>query len=69
MKSLSGREFAKVLAKHGWTLLHIQGSHHIYGKSGERARISVPVHGNKPLTIGLLGKFMKVAGLQESDLE
>jgi predicted RNA binding protein YcfA (HicA-like mRNA interferase family) len=29
MKSLSGKEFAKILERQGWTLLRIQGSHHI----------------------------------------
>jgi predicted RNA binding protein YcfA (HicA-like mRNA interferase family) len=32
MKSISGKEFAKVLEQNGWILLRIQGSHHIYGK-------------------------------------
>lgn len=49
MKSISGKDFAKVLEKNGWVLLRIQGSHHIYGKSGIPERISVPVHGNQSL--------------------
>lgn len=36
MKAISGKDFAKLIEKHGWKLLHIQGSHHIYGKAGER---------------------------------
>jgi predicted RNA binding protein YcfA (HicA-like mRNA interferase family) len=46
MKSISGKNFAKVLESHEWQLLRINGSHHIYGKSDNPARISVPVHGN-----------------------
>lgn len=34
MKSVSGKELARLLERHGWTLLRIQGSHHIYGKTG-----------------------------------
>ena len=68
MKSVSGKEFAKVLERNGWTLLRIKGSHHIYGKSGSEVRISVPIHKNQTLKIGLLSHFMKVAGLKESDL-
>ncbi len=34
MKSVSGKELARVLERQGWTLLRIHGSHHIYGKSG-----------------------------------
>jgi len=68
MKSVSGKELARVLERHGWTLLRIQGSHHIYGKSGSVVRLSVPIHGNKPLKIGLLKHLLKMAGLQESNL-
>ena len=31
-------------------------------------RISVPVHGNKPLKLGLLKHFMKVAGIGPKEL-
>ena len=34
MKSVSGRDFARVVERRGWSLLRISGSHHIYGKSG-----------------------------------
>jgi len=69
MKSISGAQFAKVLEKHGWELLRIKGSHHIYGKSGRIERISIPIHGNQPLKIGLLRHLLKVAGLNENDLK
>ena len=68
MKSVTGKEFARVLERHGWELKRIQGSHHIYGKSGSVARLSVPVHGNKPLKVGLLKHLLKSAGLSEDDL-
>jgi predicted RNA binding protein YcfA (HicA-like mRNA interferase family) len=68
MRSVSGKELAKVLESHGWTLLRIKGSHHIYGKPGSEVRISVPIHKNQALKIGLLSHFMKVAGLTETDL-
>jgi predicted RNA binding protein YcfA (HicA-like mRNA interferase family) len=32
MKSVTGREFARIVERHGWVLLRISGSHHIYGK-------------------------------------
>ena len=68
MKSLSGKEFIKLLEKRGWTVKRIKGSHHIYIKENNPARISIPVHGNKPLKMGLLKYFMKVAGIEESEL-
>ncbi len=68
MKSISGKEFAKILEKHGWILLRVQGSHHVYCKPGNSIRISVPIHSNKDLKLGLLRYFMKQAGLSEVDL-
>jgi predicted RNA binding protein YcfA (HicA-like mRNA interferase family) len=68
MRSVSGKELAKVLERHGWSLLRVQGSHHIYGKVGSDVRLSVPVHGNQPLKTGLLRHLMKAAGLKENDL-
>jgi predicted RNA binding protein YcfA (HicA-like mRNA interferase family) len=68
MKSVSGKEFAKILKGHGWTLLRVQGSHHIYGKPGSDVRLSVPIHGNQALKTGLLRHLMKMAGIHESDL-
>ncbi len=66
MKSISGKDFAKVLEQNGWTLLRIQGSHHIYGKPGIPDRISVPIHGNQSLKTGLLRHFLKVARLTDN---
>lgn len=68
MKSVSGAKLAKVLEKYGWTLLRVKGSHHVYGKTGKIERISIPIHGNQPLKIGLLRHLLKVAGLEEKDV-
>jgi predicted RNA binding protein YcfA (HicA-like mRNA interferase family) len=68
MKSVSGKEFAKILERQGWILLRVQGSHHIYGKTGSEVRLSVPIHGNQSLKAGLLRHLMKMAGISESDL-
>jgi predicted RNA binding protein YcfA (HicA-like mRNA interferase family) len=63
MKSMSGKELAKLLEANGWNLLRIQGSHHIYGQAGNPARISVPIHRNQDMKIGLLRNLLKAAGL------
>ena len=68
MKSVSGKELAKVLERNGWELLRGHGSHYIYGKRGSIIRLSVPVHGNAPLKTGLLKHLMKLAGISEKDL-
>jgi predicted RNA binding protein YcfA (HicA-like mRNA interferase family) len=69
MNSMSGKELARLLERHGWKLLRIRGSHHIFGRPGNPARLSVPVHGNKPLKTGLLKHLLKTAGLGEGDVE
>ena len=61
MKSISGREFARTIERRGWQLPRVSGSHHIYGKSGSVVRLSVPIHGNRPLKIGLLRHLAKLA--------
>jgi predicted RNA binding protein YcfA (HicA-like mRNA interferase family) len=68
MKSISGRDLARIIERRGWTLLRVNGSHHIYGKSGSVVRLSVPIHGNKPLKAGLLKHLIKLAELSDGDL-
>lgn len=67
MKPISGKRFIKILERHGWHLLRINGSH-IYGKDGSIVRLSVPVHKNQNLKAGLQNHMMKTAGLTEADL-
>ena len=68
MKVLTGKAFCRLLEKHDWQLKRIKGSHHIYAKEGISERISVPVHGNKTLKRGLQRHFMKISGMEESEL-
>lgn len=68
MKSISGKRFAQILESRGWMLVRVNGSHHVYMQSGNPARISLPIHKNEDLKIGLLRHFMKVAGITEAEL-
>ena len=68
MKAVSGKDLIRVLERNGWTLLRVRGSHHVLGKPRSVVRLSVPVHGNSPLKIGLLTHLLKSAGLTEQDL-
>ncbi|MEK7725350.1 MAG: type II toxin-antitoxin system HicA family toxin [Acidobacteriota bacterium] len=67
MKSVSGKDLAKLLEKKGWSLLRVQGSHHIYGKVGSEVRLSVPIHKNQSLKIGLLKHLLKLAEISENE--
>lgn len=68
MKSISGKHLCSLLEEKGWQLKTIRGSHHVYMKSGREERISVPVHGNKDLKVGLLKSIMKIASIEEKEL-
>jgi predicted RNA binding protein YcfA (HicA-like mRNA interferase family) len=68
VKTISGKDLAKLLEKKGWVLRRIKGSHHIYIKEGHPARISVPIHGGKPLKAGLQKHLMKIADINENEL-
>ena len=68
MKAVSGRAFAKLVEKRGWQLLRINGSHHIYGKDGSVVRLTIPVHGNTALKIGLQRHLMKLAEIEDGEL-
>jgi predicted RNA binding protein YcfA (HicA-like mRNA interferase family) len=68
VKAVPGKDFAKQLEKNGWKLRRITGSHHIYTKEGNPARLSVPIHGNNPLKIGLLRHLMKIARIEENEM-
>ncbi len=69
MKAISGKQFTRLLEERGWQLSRINGSHHIYTKQGSAIRISVPVHGNIPLKIGLQKHLMKTAEISEAELK
>lgn len=68
MKAISGKRLCRLLEKKGWELKRINGSHHVYAKAESNVRFSVPVHGNRPLKVGLLRHFMKLAGIDETEL-
>ena len=68
MRAVSGKELIRILEKNGWSLLRVTGSHHVFGKPSSIVRLSVPVHGNRPLKIGLLRHLAKLAGISDDEL-
>jgi predicted RNA binding protein YcfA (HicA-like mRNA interferase family) len=44
----------------------VKGSHHRFQK--DNMSISIPIHGNQDLKMGMLQSLMKQANLSESDL-
>ncbi|MEP6514224.1 MAG: type II toxin-antitoxin system HicA family toxin [Parafilimonas sp.] len=68
MKTLSGKEFIKILERKGWSLKRINGSHFIYSHPDKIEIISVPVHKNNDLKKGLQKKLMIIAGINDNEL-
>lgn len=68
MKPISGKRMCRLLEMRGWELKRVNGSHHIYAKQGNVLRISVPVHGDSALKVGLQKQIMKMAEIGEAEL-
>jgi len=68
VKNISGKEFTKLLERKGWILKRVKGSHHVYMKKDNPARISVPIHGNDPLKQGLLRHLLKISEIDKNEL-
>ena len=58
--SMRDKELLKLLLKHGWKVIRINGSHHILQKEGNTE--TIPVHG-RDVPKGLLIKILKRCGL------
>jgi predicted RNA binding protein YcfA (HicA-like mRNA interferase family) len=59
---MTGKELIKLLEGKGWKPDRIKGSHHIIIKWEKT--LSVPVHGKKDLSTGILHKLHKEGGIQ-----
>ncbi len=68
MKTISGKQICGLLESKGWNLARVTGSHHIFVRPDSNVRITVPVHGNRDLKLGLQRAIMKLAGITENDL-
>jgi predicted RNA binding protein YcfA (HicA-like mRNA interferase family) len=64
---MSGKELARLLEQNGWDLARIKGSHHIYTRKDRTVRLSVPIHGNRPLKIGLLKHLLRLAKIGDDE--
>nr|WP_187655476.1 type II toxin-antitoxin system HicA family toxin [Xenorhabdus sp. PB62.4] len=60
---MSSEDLVKRIKACGWELVRINGSHHIFEKSGESFPIVIP-HPRKDIAVGALNKLLKQAGLQ-----
>ena len=57
------KDLLRVLAKEGWEIARVDGSHHILKHSDNPGMLVVPLH-NKDLKPGTLNQILKQAGLK-----
>jgi predicted RNA binding protein YcfA (HicA-like mRNA interferase family) len=67
LPQIAGRLVIKVFEEFEWSVDRIKGSHHIMTKEGEKPTLSIPVHGNKPISPGTLKSLIKDANLTQED--
>jgi len=63
----SGDKHVAAFKRAGWRVNHIEGSHHILIKEGGAVHLSIPVHRDKTLGVGLLKKIIVKAGLTNEE--
>ena len=63
LPAVSGQEGIRAFARIGFEVVHVRGSHHVLKKRDYPHRLSVPVHGNKPLKKGTLRSLIRLAGI------
>lgn len=57
------REVRSALREAGWTVLRQRGSHEVWGKPGEPARIVVAGKDNDTVPVGTLSSIRRASGL------
>jgi len=69
LPTASGKQTIKALSKIGFIIISQKGSHIKLLKriNGDTIQIVIPVHGNKPLKMGLLSAVIKDAGLTNEE--
>jgi predicted RNA binding protein YcfA (HicA-like mRNA interferase family) len=63
---LTGRELIDTLARGGFKVVRIKGSHHLLRHDDGRTT-TVPVHGREIIGVGLLGKILRDCELTRED--
>jgi predicted RNA binding protein YcfA (HicA-like mRNA interferase family) len=63
----SGDKHVSAFIAAGWQVNHIEGSHYILIKKDSDIHLSIPVHKNKILGVGLLKKLINKAGLTKEE--
>ncbi len=63
LRKLSGAEIVTLLQSFGFEVIKVEGSHHKLRRvvNEQRQTLHIPVHGSKPLGVGVLSAIYKQA--------
>jgi len=64
---LTGKELVAALARHGFVVFRVRGSHHVLKHKDGRVSV-VPVHGKETIGPGLLSQILRDCELAADDL-
>ena len=64
---ISGKDAVRAFRKAGFELDRICGSHHMLEKDGHPNTLTIPVHGNTTVGVGLLKSQIEAAGLSVAE--
>lgn len=61
LRRLSGAQIVKILEQFGFEIARIRGSHHVMRRTvdDQTQTANVPVHGNKPLAVGMIKRLYR----------
>ena len=57
------RQVEKIITADGWMLVRIAGSHYQYKKEGVPYNVTLPNHGSKDISIGVIRNLEKITSL------
>ncbi len=67
LPAVTGPEAIRAIAKVGFVLDRIRGSHHILRRPGHPRILAVPVPGSQPIPSGTLRGLIRAAGLSVAE--
>jgi predicted RNA binding protein YcfA (HicA-like mRNA interferase family) len=67
LPAVTGQEAISAFESFGFQVVRTTASHHIMKKSGHRYLLSIPVHGSKCVSDGVLRSQIRAAGLTREE--
>lgn len=69
LNPLPAKKMLKILHRLGFQEIRIRGSHHYFYNQATKKTVSVPVHGNEYLGLGILKEILKDINISVEEYE